>query len=254
MDYVKDVTYGSISSLCDKLKMYRFVSESVYCSITDCIYSDPVTAADGHIYERDAIQEWFKRSCTSPMTGLNISGKLYPSFLMKSMVSKYLEINPEMKAYQYKRPLSSHDIVVCGLCDKISTLEVFHINTVRASFLSEFITLCNHTQVIDLINRSVYDEKTSDGKTLAHVLCLESDRLDYVKYLVNFGVNFNTVDDYGRTMFHVACKYGSKTMIKYLIGVSTCLDGADNKGDRPIDELRDSSLIKLMKEKGITPK
>ncbi len=42
---------------------------SFCCPITRAKMKDPVMAADGHSYERSAIQRWFRSKNTSPMTG-----------------------------------------------------------------------------------------------------------------------------------------------------------------------------------------
>jgi hypothetical protein len=44
--------------------------EDYTCSITHCIFLDPVLAADGHFYERFAIEKWFETNSTSPLTGV----------------------------------------------------------------------------------------------------------------------------------------------------------------------------------------
>ena len=38
------------------------------CPITQVIMTDPVTTADGHVYERAAIEEWLEEHVTSPIT------------------------------------------------------------------------------------------------------------------------------------------------------------------------------------------
>lgn len=45
------------------------VPQEFCCSITQLIMRDPVIAADGHTYEREAITQWFEHHDTSPMTG-----------------------------------------------------------------------------------------------------------------------------------------------------------------------------------------
>eukprot|EP01047_Picozoa_sp_COSAG01_P075499 COSAG01_NODE_12955_length_1657_cov_2.930680_2_plen_162_part_00 len=47
----------------------RIIPDSFNCPITKSIMRDPVTTADGHSYEREAIQEWLQRNDTSPLTG-----------------------------------------------------------------------------------------------------------------------------------------------------------------------------------------
>ena len=42
------------------------------CSITQDVMSDPVMCADGHTYERAAIQQWLAANSTSPNTNLRL--------------------------------------------------------------------------------------------------------------------------------------------------------------------------------------
>ena len=57
---------------------------------------EPVTALDGYIYERDAIEDWFNNCATkcekttSPKTGSNIGRLLVPAHVLKAMISDYL--------------------------------------------------------------------------------------------------------------------------------------------------------------------
>lgn len=60
------------------------------CCITGALMRDPVTAVDGHSYEREAIEAWFKRfelgeKPTSPMTNQKLaSRRLIPSHNLRS--------------------------------------------------------------------------------------------------------------------------------------------------------------------------
>ena len=63
---------------------------SSLCPITLEPYIDPVVAADGHTYERLAIQEWFLHSNISPVTGLRLpSGKLVPNHALRMLLAEY---------------------------------------------------------------------------------------------------------------------------------------------------------------------
>ena len=44
------------------------VPSEFICPITNKIMQDPVTAADGCVYERQAIRRWLRKKRTSPMT------------------------------------------------------------------------------------------------------------------------------------------------------------------------------------------
>ena len=48
--------------------------------------SDPVTAADGFTYEREALAEWLEQSDMSPVTGAVLANKtLTPNLTVKSL-------------------------------------------------------------------------------------------------------------------------------------------------------------------------
>jgi len=48
---------------------------------------DPVIAADGHTYERSAIEIWLKKHDTSPLTNLRLPHKhLVPNYALKSLL------------------------------------------------------------------------------------------------------------------------------------------------------------------------
>ena len=44
--------------------------KKMHCPITREAFTDPVLAADGHTYERWAIESWVQIRATSPLTGL----------------------------------------------------------------------------------------------------------------------------------------------------------------------------------------
>jgi hypothetical protein len=70
--------------------------EELICSITGVLMKDPVTAVDGHTYEREAIEIWFSRfktgKPTSPMTNEKLSSRrLIPSHNIRSQCQNWLE-------------------------------------------------------------------------------------------------------------------------------------------------------------------
>jgi hypothetical protein len=57
------------------------------CPITHELLQDPVTAADGHSYERQAITRWFAERGTSPMTNAPLASRaLLPNLLVARVV------------------------------------------------------------------------------------------------------------------------------------------------------------------------
>ena len=65
------------------------------CPITQDFMRDPVMAADGQTYERDAITQWLQSHNTSPYTGAILSSKeLKPNWAIKQMMESYF--NPPL--------------------------------------------------------------------------------------------------------------------------------------------------------------
>ena len=69
------------------------VPEDLRCPLTLELFCDPVSAADGHTYERVAIEEWLATgSRTSPSTGQPLqSTALIPQFTVKRLVCAFME-------------------------------------------------------------------------------------------------------------------------------------------------------------------
>jgi TPR repeat protein len=56
------------------------------CPITFSLPVDPVTAEDGNVYERSAIEEWLKQQHKSPVTNLAMGTRLQPALRVKNMI------------------------------------------------------------------------------------------------------------------------------------------------------------------------
>jgi ubiquitin-protein ligase len=86
--------FGEISSL-DDVNVGKGAPRDFLCPILHSLISDPVQAADGHTYERDAITRWFRSNSTSPMTGGRIENKtLTPNYNLRSQISEWLQNHP----------------------------------------------------------------------------------------------------------------------------------------------------------------
>ena len=71
------------------------------CSITYCRMVDPVMTADGHSYERSAIEEWFKNKSTSPKTGLPLDSKaLLPNLTLQIQIKEWVDDHRKGRADQ----------------------------------------------------------------------------------------------------------------------------------------------------------
>ena len=69
------------------------------CPITQEILIDPVMAQDGNTYERKAIEMWFVKHSTSPLTNAPLPSKsLLPNLNLKKLIADYVEANKEVLA------------------------------------------------------------------------------------------------------------------------------------------------------------
>lgn len=63
------------------------MSGSFLCPILHTRMVDPVCTADGHTFEREAIEKWLSLNDTSPLTGLRLPSKsLVPNHLLRQML------------------------------------------------------------------------------------------------------------------------------------------------------------------------
>ena len=73
------------------------IPEKYRCSITSQIMIDPVIAADGHTYEREAIEEWLQTHDTSPKTNIKLKHKeLTENHDKRSDILDFLDSHPEL--------------------------------------------------------------------------------------------------------------------------------------------------------------
>ncbi len=62
------------------------------CPITHSLMIDPVSAADGHMYERRAIVDWLVGHSTSPMTGAELKvTTLFPNHTVRGFIRTWQE-------------------------------------------------------------------------------------------------------------------------------------------------------------------
>jgi len=66
------------------------------CPITGEIMRDPVTTADGHTFERRAIERWLLTHGSSPMTGAPLPHKqLAPAIALRQLIDSHVSAGRE---------------------------------------------------------------------------------------------------------------------------------------------------------------
>ncbi len=70
------------------------VPDSFRCPINMTIMRNPVICADGHSYEKSAIQEWFRKSNKSPQTNLVLEHQiLIPNHTLRKSIQEFIQYN-----------------------------------------------------------------------------------------------------------------------------------------------------------------
>ena len=74
------------------------------CPITQELMENPVIAADGHSYEKTAIESWFnKGKCTSPLTGKQLdNSKLLDNITLRKCINTFKEDSSQKKKMNEK--------------------------------------------------------------------------------------------------------------------------------------------------------
>eukprot|EP00210_Caulerpa_lentillifera_P006947 g6642.t1 len=81
----------------EQMAMLAVVDDSIHCPITFEVMKDPVIAADGHTYERRAIEQWLRQKKESPVTRQPISSNLLtPNLVIKHVVNQITFTNKEL--------------------------------------------------------------------------------------------------------------------------------------------------------------
>jgi U-box domain len=65
----------------------KYITDTFTCPITQRIFIHPYLAADGHTYEKEAIEKWLYDHDTSPLTGSILPHKfLLPNLAIQSII------------------------------------------------------------------------------------------------------------------------------------------------------------------------
>jgi TPR repeat protein len=88
-------------------------ADELLCPITLSLPLDPVTAEDGKIYERHAIETWLTRQLRSPATNLPMGKNLLPATQIRNMIERMVKSGalPEGKTTEWKKRLNEQELV-----------------------------------------------------------------------------------------------------------------------------------------------
>jgi hypothetical protein len=76
----------------DTMRARGVVPRLFECPICMEVMYDPVSAADGHTYERGEMERWLEMNKTSPSTGAQLENlTLTPNYLVRSLIREYMD-------------------------------------------------------------------------------------------------------------------------------------------------------------------
>ena len=78
---------NSVNSTSSDQIILNSIPTECICPISQELMDDPVVCSDGHTYSRSSIQEWFRQSNTSPLTGQALNSMhLVPNHVLRSLI------------------------------------------------------------------------------------------------------------------------------------------------------------------------
>ena len=88
-------------------------AEEFVCPITQELPVDPVTAEDGRVYERNAIEKWLKKHKKSPYTNEKMGTKLLPATQVRNMIESMVRSGAISgdKAGEWKKKLKDEEVL-----------------------------------------------------------------------------------------------------------------------------------------------
>jgi len=128
-------------------------SASFLCPITRGLMVDPVIDPEGNSYERHAIEDWIRRSGTSPITRTALSiDDLLPNQALKTAIDEYRHsIQPNIQANPAAMKVQLSELTVSGSYGRAWFCPIFLYDCITLPFpvaqappasLSRYLFIC----------------------------------------------------------------------------------------------------------------
>jgi hypothetical protein len=201
----------SVSESIQEIILNKFESITPYtfkCPITHDYFIDPVMASDGHMYERKAIEEWFKDNNTSPSTNLIINKNLTSNIVFNNLLKDFYKSNPKIKKI------------------KLTVYDIQYLNDIIINELYDYKDILIY---LDIINSEHCKNMFENSKNIKNIF--KNDK--FVDFLIdNHPLDYKLKNGY--MIIHFTCRYESLNMIKKIIDKNIDLEVEDEDKFRPI--------------------
>jgi len=251
------------------------------CPITQQVMLDPVLAADGRNYEREAIETWLATHNTSPITNEALeSKKLTPNFDKRSDILEYLDERPELYAgddvYLPKASITalintikSNELSVVEQCltkDK-RLLSIKLENNYTAWHLAcQYGSPAIIKLLLKKLTREQLTEITQDnpaGYTPTHAntlleQLLQQPDIKQADLLLSLGANLEQpAPDTNNSLLQRCIIQGNQPAVTWLLGKQANLEHSNQDGNTPLLLAvlhKHASIVELLLEQGANNK
>lgn len=164
------------------------------CPILQDYFTDPVLAADGHMYEKSGIEKWFETKNTSPVTGSIICKTLLTNYMFNNILKEFYKKNPDKVPYNI-------DILIQSIDDETYTVDK----------VAKYLDVLYNTNMDR--NNKIY-ERNSDKITEKMYYVFSNEK--FVDFLIaNYPKDY--VSENNWQMIHYICKFSTIDIVtKYV--------------------------------------
>lgn len=207
------------------------------CPITKQIFSNPVIADDGNIYEKDAITQWFDYNKKSPITREKMSKKLTSVNLLTAIIDDLIKNDPKLKEKQYisSKEFTKHKSEIYKFIKNNNFDELLNYHyykcydlerdTIKVklydnkkkqkkiSYLHYIFRFCQKDNL--LIH--IIDNMISNSENYIKYMCMFSSESLILKYISESPLNFKFSTKYKWNALHFFAKRGFKNAMKLIL-------------------------------------
>lgn len=198
--------------------MDKIIKSELVCPITQQIFYDPVIAQDSIVYEKEAIQQWFKKNSTSPVTREKIEKNIYEIRILKSIITEFIKQYPEEKANQYK-PDSSHATNQQLIENILENDDYYKLLEYDNFSMSIFFTK-SHKLFIRMLQNTT-------SKTIANV----------VRHIIDNCQDLEFVNDKGNTLVYYLFWYSNPEILHHIFLKNVKMEYCNKFNVRPVHRL-----------------